>query len=195
MGPRRGVDPTNNEHEQGHAVTTELPPIQLSSRDYRLNWETDAPSGTVFRVYRDGSLIGTTIETFFDVFVENRPGERSVFEIREDDSPPVYNVPVSLSLWWQGSPDASRYRVEKWNGVDWDLLAEVFEEGAPVYKYKTEPLENLTEHTFRIVAIDKSENESPDPFPMTIYTAQRPASPTWDGVWNPGTGELQITIT
>jgi len=174
-------------------MLTELPPIPISTRDFRLNWESDAPSGTIFKVYRDGDFLGSTENKFFDVFVD--AGDRFVFEIREDDDPPAYNIPTRASLWWQGSPLASTYIVERWVDPSWVEFAKVVEDGSPTYKIRTEPLANLTEHRFRITIVDVYGNESPNPFELKIITVYRPDSPSWEGSYDSGTGNLTITIT
>lgn len=169
-------------------AVTELPVLQLGVRDWLLRYSSDLPD-PVFRIYRNGKKIATTIHTTHHVLVDSF--DRADFEVLDDDSPPSYNVPYKGTIWWYGNPVVAYYLIEQWQVSAWVQVAEVFEQGEPVYRWQTGVLPNNEESLFKVRAFDHVGNESA-PLLLSKFVVRRPEKTEWDWIYNPVTGQVTV---
>jgi len=171
-------------------MVTEYPPLYLGSRDYLLRFTSDLPE-PLFRIWRDGVLIAQTYNNTHHVMVDSL--DRASFEIRDDDKQGAWNVPYKGFIWWQGNPLAERYEISWKVGLDWVLLASVYETGESLYKWDTPVLENQTEYEFRVIAIDADGNQS-EPLLLNKYVVRRPQFEPWDYTYASSTGQITVDL-
>jgi hypothetical protein len=129
--------------------------------------------------YVDGAYVGKTSGPTKSFQVP--AGEQFRLEVvpaDQADFDPIANAPAGYpsrrTLWWVRSLsiDAANYRIDQREGAgDWTTIALVPQEaGKWDYSVITDRLEDLTEYTWRIVALDAAGNEA-DPLvigPETI---------------------------
>lgn len=169
-------------------AVSELPPLQIGIRDWLLRY-TSTLSDPIFRIYRNGKKIATTIHETHHVVVDSF--DRADFEVLDDDSDPAYNVPYKGTIWWYGNPLVAHYLIEWWQDPDWVEQAEVFETGEPVYRWQTPVLPNNEESMFRIRAFDPAGNESA-PLVLTKFVARRPEKTEWTWTYSSVTGKVTV---
>jgi len=171
-------------------MVTELPPLQLGARDWLLRYSSDLLE-PVYRIYRNGKLIATTVHGTHHVLIDSF--DRADFEIRDDDSPPEYNVPYKGTIWWYGNPLVANYLIEQWQVSAWVQVAEVFETGESVYRWQTGVLPNNAESQFRVRAFDHVGNESA-PLLLSKYVVRRPEKTEWSWSYSQGTGQVTVDV-
>ena len=139
------------------AAITMLEPVQLDSRTWRVSWSYPAQDPT-FYVYRDGVLLGSTQQTWWDFALDS--GEGLVIEVQADAGRlPVSAFPARLTLCWYAAADAEHYRIEEYVGTTWTLRARLRDRGQGYFTWNTRPLEDETTHQFRIIPVGDNGNQ------------------------------------
>ena len=166
----------------------EIPSLQLGPRDWLLRYSSDLPD-PIFRIYRNGKKIATTIHGQHHVVVDSF--DRADFEILDTDEAAAYNVPYRGTIWWYGNPVVAYYLIEQWIDPDWVQQAEVFETGEPIYRWQTGVLPNNEESQFRIRAFDHAGNESAALY-LSKFVVRRPETTKWSWSYDSGTGQVTV---
>jgi len=153
---------------------------------WRLSW---SGSGT-FYVYVDGFLYTTTTRTWYDVPVPaGAVLAVQVFDSSSDTPDDVH--PCQFVFFWERSPDAVHYRIERYVDAAWSVVHRVHERGQWIYNYRTAVLEDETEHQYRIVPVGSDGREGTAKT-FTIKMVRRPDRPTQTITYDSGTGMLSV---
>lgn len=141
---------------------------------WRLRWVSDAGSGVLFRVYRDGLLVAQTQQT--ECIVAIAPGTSPVFEVLDDpDAEPSDGFPPFVTLQWAQTRDTAQYRVEEFISGNWTTLAVIPEEDAAYNRWSSEPLDDGSTHDYRVVPVGTNGNDgTPVTFAVLIVRVPDP---------------------
>lgn len=136
---------------------TSLTYTQIGPTMYRFSYESDLED-PIFYIYVDGNLVTETRETTYDVAV---PSDWQIqFEVFDDeDDVPDEHFPGSITLRWDGTPDATSFRVDKYIGSQWVAQQVVLSDESRVFHYDSEFLEDSTTHQYRVVPIDGAQRD------------------------------------
>lgn len=175
-------------------MVTDLRMLPLGFGAWRLVWASDE---TVFRIYRDGLLIGTTRGRTFHVAAP--AGEFPVFEVLDDaEGEPQRAYPGRLILGWYArmdeSPAAESYLVQERINDEWVTRQTVRNDGRTAFhRFTTRVLEDAQEHTFRIVPIAASQNAGmPLEFVTLLVRVPDPPQATFTYDANDGTVTIAV---
>lgn len=151
---------------------TGLTASQYDANTYRVTPTSDEESPE-YRYYVDGVLRETTARPWFDVSVS--PGDQLRIEVFDDDTLPGDGFPARFRFTWQAVTGAQRYRIDRKVAGNWVQVAVRGDRGA--LEYETDPLEDDTEHEFRIVPVGANDGS---PREVTVHMVRRPPAPELD---------------
>jgi hypothetical protein len=121
-------------------------------------------------------------------------GAAPVFEVLDDpDEAPADGFPASSSLQWSRVADAASYRVEAYDGADWNEVASVDDDGGPYYRWDTGPLADAATHDFRVVAVGTNGVDG-TAAPFAILMVRHPDPPAFTLEYDPGTGLITFDL-
>ena len=133
------------------AVTLGIP-VQTGPTQWRFAFTSDLPD-PIFYIYVDGAFVTQTRETYYDLTIGiNTQVQFDVLDVLEDL--PAEFFPGTMTLRWDGTPDATSFRVEQYIGSEWVAKQVVIADDSRVFHYDSELLDDSTVHQFRIVPID-----------------------------------------
>lgn len=137
-------------------------PRQIDPVTWLLPVTTDATLPATLRIYRDGVL--------YQVLTTQTGREELVLPVAAGTSPYVEVLdtacrrkpasPGRFTVHWLGVAGATRYRVEELVGGEWLERQTITDDGSGAFRWITRWLEDVTEHQFRVIAIDAAGNEA-----------------------------------
>ena len=141
------------------AVTIQ-PPEQIGSWSWLISFSSSLEDPT-FYVYVNGKLYATTDQE--NIIITISPGETSenvyveIFDSAGETPAEVF--PGRLTLHWKASSNTDYYRIDECVDASWVERARVYDSGEEYFSWKTRFLEDVTEHTFRLVPLGTNGNE------------------------------------
>lgn len=133
-------------------ATTINAPVQTGPTQWRFTFSSDLTDPTYY-IYVNGDLVTQTRETFYDLTVGiNTQIQFDVLDVA-DDLPEEF-FPGTMTLRWDGTPDATSFRIEQYVGSEWVAKYVVIADDSRVFHYESELLDDSETHQFRIVPID-----------------------------------------
>jgi hypothetical protein len=125
----------------------------------RLDFASSLATPT-FYVWRDGSPLGSTADTFWDVLLSS--GEYPTFEVFDSSAAlPSNRFPDHVDVQWRGGGSGiSHYLVQQLVGAAWTLRARVPESGSGYYHWLSPRLADDTTFQFRVKAVSTIGAES-----------------------------------
>ena len=150
---------------------TQTGPIQ-----YQVSWVAGA-EGTLYRVWIDGVLHGTTYNTYYDVTVDVGDSPRiSVFDSAADRPTKAY--PANVTLQWYHSDRAVKYRVRKWVSGAWVQLEEITRRGEYMFEWRSPRLEDGEAYLFSVIPLieDETEGEATEFSGVMVRTPDAPSA-------------------
>jgi hypothetical protein len=133
------------------AVTLGIP-TQTGPTQWRFTFTSDLPD-PIFYIYVNGEYVTQTRETFYDVTIGiNQQVQFDVLDV-VDDLPDEY-FPGAVTLRWDGTPDATSFRIEQYVGSEWIAKHVVIADDSRIFHYESELLDDSEVHQFRIVPVD-----------------------------------------
>jgi hypothetical protein len=172
-------------------VITDLSIMYAGPLAWRLRWASDDPDAT-FRVYRDGQLIAQTEQT--EAIVAVVPGTAPVFEVLDDpDEEPSDGFPPYVTLQWAQTAETAEYRVEELVSAVWTTLATIPDENAAYYRWTSEPLDDVSSHSYRIVPVGTNGNDG-TPLTFAVLLVRVPDPPDMTMSYFSGAGLLTFDL-
>lgn len=152
-----------------------------------------------YRVYLDGILLadnpldgdtpdGATTDNDYIILSGSDSQEPPAIEVLDtDDTGTPLSVlhPPYLTLQWRGVDYAERYRIDYYTGGSWVEQDIVIEDGRGYYRYRTDAVTDCATHQWRIVAVDRSGNESA-PLSFDMLVVRNPPPPSVTGSYSSG---------
>lgn len=144
-------------YSDGHRMAVTLTrSYSVGGGVWRVEWTSNLANPT-FRVYRNGKLALTT--PAYSANFKVAPGEQLSLEILDGDAKPAPSFPGTMRLEWQnGGGSIASYRIEEWNGSQWNAAATLLNAGQWQFSYTTRFLEDCATHRFRVVPIGNNGN-------------------------------------
>lgn len=158
---------------------------------FRVVWSSTLSTPT-FYVFVDGKEVTRTTLTSRVFHVE--AGATPVLEVLDDpDETPSLARTSRRQMQWQGSGATARYRIERYNGADWDEVGSVEDIGVGgLFDFNTDPLPDGTAASYRVVPIGTNDNEG-TPAALTINQVRHPDPPDVGYAYAAGTQKVTIT--
>lgn len=133
------------------AVTLGIP-AQTGPTQWRFTFTSNLTDPT-FYIYVNGEYVTQTRETFYDLTIGiNTQIQFDVLDVVNDL--PAEFFPGTVTLRWDGTPDATSFRIEQYVVDEWIAKQVVIADDARVFHYTSELLDDSEVHQFRIVPID-----------------------------------------
>ena len=140
-------------------------PIMIHNRRggdsiYRISWTSDAGGTPTFDLYEmtGGGLVYRGVNLSFDAAVAN--GESPVFWCTDSGAAPADAYPAKLTIQWYQVSGTDYYRIDESVSGSWLERVRVTDTGEWAYRWTTRWLEDVTTHTFRVLAIGTDGNVS-----------------------------------
>lgn len=169
--------------------------LKVGPAAWRYMWSGTSP----YWVYRYGmALLQET--TLTQLIVESTNDyEPPPIEVREsaeaESTIEQLNNPPYATLQWFMAANAQEYVVQQQvteGGVStWKTLRVLFERGHGYYALATPVLDDVTTHTFRVVAVDAQGNQNPINF--SLFMTRNPDPPAVAMSYDAGTGLLTVS--
>lgn len=160
---------------------------------YELAWSSDQviSASNPYRVYQDGVLIA--VQTAASIVVQAPAGQVPIFEILDDsESVPQPGFPGYAIVSWALDTDVSRYRVEEYDGADWNEVAIVSPDLTTSFQsWQSETIDDLATKQYRVIGIDAAGNEGT----ATVFAflmVRHPDAPDVDMTFDSGPGTVTI---
>lgn len=137
-------------------------PERIDDLAWRLSWSSDAATPVTFRVYREGHKIATirSPDGKGELIVSIGVSEHPFFEVLDKDCALAgIAFPGRLTVHWQESTGADKYRVEELISGVWTLRAEIRDDGLGAFSWISRWLEDVTNHQFRVIPVDSTGNQ------------------------------------
>lgn len=166
-------------------------PVQTGPRTFRIDYSTDLGAGTLFYVYQDGSLIGSTYLTSWDFSVQ--PGDVIDIQILDsatDELEDVFSGRVTLG--WEAGESVDYYLVEEYVSAAWVIRARVEDSGIGYYTWLSRFLEDCTVYEFRVTAYGTNGVAGTPRTTFTGLMVRRPDMPTNAITYNSGTARITV---
>ena len=160
----------------------------------------DPDEDLYYHWYLDGLFVATTLEPSYAFVLElNEQARIEVLDTLDPDFDPIANAPAGYSarrrLWWLRSldTDVASYRVQQQIGAgEWTDIGSVNHGAAWTYSFISPRLSDLTEHTWRIRAVDRAGNLG-DPIEVNEEkVVRRPDAPAFTVTFDPGTTRVEF---
>lgn len=135
--------------------------LPIGPNQWRLTCHSDITPAPTLRLFISGELKGQNTSGIFDF--GTLANEYPVLEVLDDDDAvPKTAFPSSMLLTWYAPRSTNvavaSYRIEQWDGAEWDFLDSVREDGRGWYSYRTAVLADETTHRFRVTPIGVNGN-------------------------------------
>lgn len=160
---------------------------------YELNWSSDQviDASNPYRVYQDGVLI--SVQVAASLVVQAPAGQVPVFEILDDaEAVPQPGFPGYSILSWELDTDVSFYRIEQFDGADWNEVAVVAPDLTTSFQsWQSPTLEDLSETQYRVLGIDAAGNEG-TPTTFEVLMVRHPDAPDVEMTFNATPGTVTI---
>jgi len=139
----------------------------------------DADSGESFEIWWNGTLLNTVVGGEFDCELNGYAETPPPLEVVADESgvdaeSELY--PPFVILQWRGVSGATAYLVEQYVSGAWIARKTVMERERGYYTYQTAVLEDDTETTFRVSALD-ARGTAGTPVNFSFKVVRNPAPP------------------
>jgi len=165
---------------------------RVGAAAWRITWTSDQPSPT-YRVYRDGVLVTTTVAESITIAVG--PAESPVIEVLDDPAAiPMTTHPRRLSLAWYHTDLAEHYRVEQYIDSAWVYRAKLTDDGRWYFRWTSAVLDDVTTHTFRIIAVAVDGNQS-TAVSLAALMVRHPDVPDATFTYDPDDGTLLVAVS
>lgn len=165
-------------------------PTRVGPNAWRLRWESDVGGTPIYRVYRNGRCIQTGPRNCCTVSMQ--ADESGTIEVLDDaDAVPAAIPRVRMRLLWDAVTGTARYRVQRYVGAAWVTEVEIRAGDRTNYEYLTPPLEDVTDHQYRVVPIGENGNEG-TPATVTVTMVRNPDPPVVTMEYASGTGLVTI---
>ena len=182
-------------YESGCLVSvTYLDPQRIDEMAYLIRFTSDQPTPVMFRVFDEG-VLSQTIESEDGTgsFIKHvSPGETPFLEVidREDQRPSLA-FPSRMTLNWFAVEQAESYRIDRYVSGSWVVQTSIAA-GPPSFTWQTPVLEDVTQHTFRIVPIDSAGNDGTE-LELTAYMVRVPDVPSVTLTYSSGTQKVTVS--
>lgn len=164
--------------------------VALGPGVVRATWESDLPDPT-FYLYRDGKHVSTQIDN--SATIAFQPDDAVTIEVFDDpDERPTYGNTTRNHLEFTRSSDAMQYRVERFDGAEWQLHEIIDDAALESYRSKSAPLDDVTNVQYRVTPI-ADNHEAGTATTATVYTARRPDAPDVDFEYDEGSQKVTIS--
>ena len=132
---------------------TSLQRTQTGPTRFVFTYASDAVDPT-FYIYINGELETETDETSYEV--TSPLNTQFQFDVLDDeDALPEEFFPSTMILRWDGTPDSTQFRIEKYVVDTWVAKQVVIRDDRRVFHYNSELLDDSTVHTFQVVPVDE----------------------------------------
>lgn len=162
---------------------------------YHVTWETDSGPDTIFHVYLDDVLVGSTPLAFFQVTLPGSTQEATVRVVEENPLAldPGDKSRFVLVAWW-GVDAASYYTVEWYNVTAWEEVKRIDDEGQGWFAWQSGLLDDLSTQQFRVRAMGVNGNLG-TLNTLSIEVVGNPSPPAVDWSYAAGTGKVTISAS
>lgn len=158
---------------------------------YRLEWSSDQESPTYDLYDLSGSgLLYHGTGTSYTVSIES--GVTPVYWITDDSSSPPDSYPARVRIQWYAVDGVDYYRIDESVSGAWVERARIKHEGQWVYNWISRWLEDVTTHTFRMVAVGTDGNEA-TAVSLIPYLIRYPDPPLVDYTYSESTNTITIS--
>ena len=155
-------------------------------------WSSDLHDPT-FYVYVDAKMVNTTKATSQEFHVE--PDDFPAIEILDNPSTePQYARSSRETLAWYAHSLAESYRIDELVSDVWTERATIFDAGEGFFVWVSRPLEDMTQHEFRVVPIGTDGNDGQTPARIFVPMIRLPDVPNVAYTYNGATPKT-VTIT
>jgi len=138
-------------------AVTILTQRRLTPTTVRLTYSSSLGAGTTFYIWRDGELLTSTTETFYDFRIGL--SDIAQIEILDTSADASDTYPAFMQLQWEHETGATQYRVQRYVDAAWSTVALILATAEKqIYTYKTPVLADATEHQYRVAPIDAAGN-------------------------------------
>jgi len=142
--------------------------------------ESYADSNIAYDIWLDGELVDTVIGVDeWECMLDGYDAAPPPVEILEDESGVFAEnelYPPYAILQWRGTTDASGYQVQRLVGATWQTRDTITERAKGWYYHKTQAMDDDTQETFRVRALDERGNAG-SPLSFIFTLARNPAPP------------------
>jgi len=153
----------------------------------RVYWSETTP-GSVYYVYKDAVLLGSTTQTWF--LVTLAAGECAHISVFDDSADvPDAGFPGYFRFEWDASTGATSYRIEEYIDTTWTTISTIPSTADTHYSYNTPYLADGTEHQFRMVAANANDSAARL---ITVLMVRRPDPPDVTYTYDSDTGDLTV---
>jgi hypothetical protein len=152
-------------------------PVNAGDGVWYVTWSTDLGAGTTFYIYMDGVLLYSTILTSGTFTVPPGTTEETSLVLEILDEPkdaPTSAWPMCATIAWLAVDDVDYYQIEE--DVSGWTVRKKLAGGKDYYRWESRPLEDVTTHSFRVVAVGTNGNSS-TVASLTIYAVHNPSKP------------------
>ncbi len=164
---------------------TNLSYTMAGARSWLLTW---TGSGGPYYVYRDGVLLAATTAT--SILISVAADENPVITVTDVEGAYAEAYPDRITLGWRAVSGATRYQVQQYDGADWVNVRSVPEDGRACYTYRTDPLSDETEYSYRVVPY--SGLVAGDPLAWTVLMVRYPEPPRLSYTYDEDTGTVTV---
>ena len=155
-------------------------------------WSSDEDDPTYY-IYVGAELVNATKATSQEFHVET--DDYPAIEILDDaDTAPQYARSSRETLAWYAHASAEKYRVDELVSSVWTERAMIYDAGEGFFLWTSRPLEDVTQHEFRVVGIGTDGNDGQTPARIFVPIIRMPDVPNVAYTYNGATPKT-VTIT
>lgn len=135
------------------------------------------PGVPPYQIYLDGILLDTVSDEEYSFSLPNYeevPPELEILNAGDVSDGAKY--PPYVNVQWRGLYNAINYTVEQYVDGNWEVEANVTENGSGYYHWQSPPLEDATTQQFRVTAQDLIGNQG-TPVAFAIDVCRHPLAP------------------
>lgn len=175
----------------GDGVWIEL--VQYIGNGYWLiRWTSNNLPPVTYYVWINGALVATTPLTQTIIYVgTDEELEIFVFDDADDLPPPYYTK--KIDIYWERAEETSHYLVQQWVDTQWVTLRQQPEIDLASYEFTTDPLPDLSQQQFRVVAVGRSENQTVIKI-MSVLVVGRPDRPSVSWSYDDPTRQVTVMV-
>lgn len=164
---------------------------KVQAETWRFEWTGTAP----FRIHRNGLLeettdnLNKTIEFPDD---SEEPPALEVLDANDTATPENFKNPVFARIQWRSVPNTDLYFVQQKVGTSFLSRQSFTDNGEGYFKFDSEPLVDEANTDFRVIAVDKTGNQSAV-VDFDTFIVRNPDPPKITIVFNSGTTSFDIS--